>query len=145
MRGLKGCEGGDLILISDVDEIVRGSDVRRLKEKTAAELRFYRYEWNRRAEEEWWVGPVAVRYEYLAKRSPQEVRDRRHEYRVVKDAGWHFSSMGGLDAWRYKLESFAHVEANVSERKEGAWLEAEVGRLREEVVDEGFPERVRRF
>jgi beta-1,4-mannosyl-glycoprotein beta-1,4-N-acetylglucosaminyltransferase len=29
---------------------------------------------------------------------------------VVRDGGWHFSSLGGFEAWRRKVESFSHVE-----------------------------------
>jgi beta-1,4-mannosyl-glycoprotein beta-1,4-N-acetylglucosaminyltransferase len=39
---------------------------------------------------------------------PRELRGLRG--RVVRDGGWHFSSMGGVDRVREKLAAFAHRE-----------------------------------
>jgi hypothetical protein len=34
---------------------------------------------------------------------------------MIKNGGWHFSYLGGLDAIRYKIASFAHQEYNSDE------------------------------
>jgi beta-1,4-mannosyl-glycoprotein beta-1,4-N-acetylglucosaminyltransferase len=37
------------------------------------------------------------------------------DFPIVNDAGWHFSTLGGIDAIRHKLESYAHIEFNTPE------------------------------
>lgn len=37
------------------------------------------------------------------------------EFHIIPDAGWHFSTMGGVEAIRNKLDSYAHVEFNTPE------------------------------
>jgi beta-1,4-mannosyl-glycoprotein beta-1,4-N-acetylglucosaminyltransferase len=39
------------------------------------------------------------------------------EVTVMKDAGWHFSSIGDVERIALKLESYEHSEANTEENK----------------------------
>lgn len=93
-----------------------------------------------------WNGTVMMNYETLAKFQPQYFREmgmlmlgvyrpeflHRNYYRwqkfskftikglkisFIKDGGWHFSYLGGVDAIIKKIESFAHSEYNKPEFK----------------------------
>lgn len=46
--------------------------------------------------------------------SPEEIRMSSNDF-VIKNGGWHFSFMGGLDKIVYKINSFGHQELNTSE------------------------------
>ena len=37
---------------------------------------------------------------------------RHSGYRIVKDAGWHFTFMGGVDRIREKIAAYSHQEFN---------------------------------
>jgi len=113
----------DLVLMSDVDEIPDHHAV-------AAAVKLIR---PRR-----WVGfRTACYYYYLNLRTPrsykcialttagyvcevggQHFRDKAHRPPIGPiDGGWHFSYMGGVEAIRMKLASFAHDEFDTDEIK----------------------------
>jgi beta-1,4-mannosyl-glycoprotein beta-1,4-N-acetylglucosaminyltransferase len=55
-----------------------------------------------------WYGTRMLHYRDL--KSPQ---DARHSgYKVIKNGGWHFTSMGGVERIREKIGSFSHQEFN---------------------------------
>jgi beta-1,4-mannosyl-glycoprotein beta-1,4-N-acetylglucosaminyltransferase len=69
-----------------------------------------------------WIGTAALRYEDLIKifeGQPQLVRDIRSRFfvffNVLKDAGWHFSYLGGAERVLTKLKSFSHSEYDTPE------------------------------
>jgi len=91
-----------------------------------------------------WFGPVMADFKYL--KTPQQWRNisvnlmgiyhpnllyqiygffyynlikifNRNPIQVVKDGGWHFSYLGGVEKIIEKLESFHHTEFNVDEYK----------------------------
>jgi beta-1,4-mannosyl-glycoprotein beta-1,4-N-acetylglucosaminyltransferase len=124
----------DVILLSDVDEIPRATSVQALAATFddvatvhCLEQRMYRYFLNYRCSEPWSrSGPRAVRRRYLhTMQSLRHVRPptpdpmrstlrwlyacanmRQAIRRVVhENAGWHFSSMGGVEALARKLSS----------------------------------------
>jgi len=53
---------------------------------------------------------VSVRHLREARFDLAAVRDARHSYPELPDAGWHLSWMGGLDAHRAKLAAHCHLE-----------------------------------
>lgn len=118
LRGLKKCRPNDLILISDLDELIRGEDVQRflapLKNETAlavsAHQRFYRMYLNRRHKfTPFWIGTVATTFEYLRRTSPENLRCSRFTFPLVEDVGWHFTGVGGLKRFVEKIENFSHA------------------------------------
>lgn len=126
-KGLADCEDNDLILISDVDEIVRGSDIPKLTRPlineqaiaTSSEQKFFRWYLNRlQSDSPFWIGSIATTFGYLKQHSPQLLRDWREIFPKIEDSGWHFSNMGGLAIYREKLENFSHPEVNTPENRD---------------------------
>jgi beta-1,4-mannosyl-glycoprotein beta-1,4-N-acetylglucosaminyltransferase len=152
--GLKNCNPDDVIMISDVDEIPRPSEVakvqKNLKGLVIFRQRAYYYFLNcinagKGSLDYRWNGTVMIRFEDL--KQPQDLREismrllglrhTRFVYRVywhlwklraltlkgvriqfVKDGGWHFSYLGGVERIIAKLEAFAHNEYNKEEFKD---------------------------
>lgn len=115
MRGLTECAREDLILISDVDEIIPGAIIPRIHQESAhcPMIGFWQpvYRWflNRMTSENW-AGPAALRYRHLMSSSPQEVRDlvRSTKIRMEWCGGWHFTSMGGYERIKEKYLQYSH-------------------------------------
>lgn len=102
MRGLKNCSLEDLVLISDVDEIIPGSMINKLYKASKQEKmigfrqRMYRWFLNRYVKDRW-TAPVALRFKHLSDLTPQEAREQVRGERIstIWNGGWHFTSMGG--------------------------------------------------
>ena len=122
IRGLVGCQPNDIIIISDADEIIRASTISKIIEAlnngapaVKCPLDYYRYFLNvldYRAGNE--VNTVATTYNYLSKTTPNALRwsQRQNDlgFASIPNAGWHFTSMGGVDRVALKMASFAHAE-----------------------------------
>jgi beta-1,4-mannosyl-glycoprotein beta-1,4-N-acetylglucosaminyltransferase len=120
VRGLQALADDDIIIISDMDEIPSGSIVNSFMEGKAengflrASHKAYFYYVN-------WFYPVAWGGSVILsgrtfregwESSPNRVRKGyRRGPRI--SSGWHFSSLGGIDAFKYKVNSFAHTEYNI--------------------------------
>lgn len=101
----------DVILISDVDEIPRGSRVLEAPGKTVTFLqRTYTYYLNYQSPEVW-VGTIRMPVARLKEMGGMSAYRYRWamEYNL-EDAGWHFSYQGGLNRVQYKLQAAAHTE-----------------------------------
>ena len=136
MRGLGEAEPDDLVLISDVDEILRADVVRAAAANPPGhldvlcfELRMFYYYVNLESEERWLrSGPRAVRRRYLngmerlrkvkgaTSGRLRELFRSLHAWRMlerpvrritVPDAGWHFTYLGGVDAIQAKVRAYA--------------------------------------
>ncbi len=96
----------DLIIFGDVDEIPRQIP---FTPGTVLEMRHHQFAAD-------WLSPVPWRGSVVT--SPlglkpgygRWLRDRRWTWPVVKDAGWHLSWLGGIDAAKAKAHSFSHTE-----------------------------------
>ncbi len=113
LRGLYHCFVDDIIMISDLDEIPRGKDMPRILShiKThpifACQLDLFVHYLNGYVGQ--WNGPVITQYYLLPPNyMPNALRSMRNNLPVVANAGWHFSSMGGVKANQLKLESNVH-------------------------------------
>ena len=142
-RGLEVCSDDDLILLSDVDEIIRSSVLENvLKEKLykgrmlVFEQSLHKHHLNRVVPgKTWLLGSRMIEKKYFT--TPQQLRRTKarmtkksyipavvaqpflmirnnnlsgisRPVQIIPDAGWHFSSMGGMDAFKTKLESVVH-------------------------------------
>lgn len=136
-RGMTDVRPHDLVIVSDVDEIVRRSAAMRLKQcaiptPLALETQFYYYSlrWKKRFA---WNHPNVVLGRELARSTIEEIRQGARFDRsttqwthtskaVLRNAGWHLSYFMTIEEIVGKLHSFSHTEYN--EAREGrlsAW------------------------
>jgi beta-1,4-mannosyl-glycoprotein beta-1,4-N-acetylglucosaminyltransferase len=118
LRGLESCKAEDIILISDADEIPKPEALAQLttspagkkilaKNPVAFAQKNCLYFVNC-VERRFWHGTVAIKFKNL--RLPQTVRDNRERSPRIRDAGWHFTYLGGVSRVSEKLKSYAHQE-----------------------------------
>ena len=113
VMGLKDANPEDLILISDLDEIPKPHILENLyiSNKPVAFIQnFYCYFANLQIPSEKWPGTIGITKKYLDKTKPQVLRDRRYRLKAIKNSGWHFTYIGGIEWMILKIESFAHSE-----------------------------------
>lgn len=162
LRGLKSAKPGDIVFISDLDEIIRGSKVAEVahmiisKKAEAAilEQTMY-YGFLNRQQTDRWRGPVCTNYRVMKRISPALTRRLRNlgpkkvkkskltKIEIVPNAGWHFTSMGGVDRAILKIESFSHAELDTPEFKNKQRILAEMRALPLKPIDESFPLYIR--
>jgi beta-1,4-mannosyl-glycoprotein beta-1,4-N-acetylglucosaminyltransferase len=126
---------GDIILVSDVDEIPRPASLTVLRncefpKRLTLRSRFYYYsfQWRHRGPE--WAHPQATTY--LTANStilPQDLRGGHGAGWLSKDkadlwnAAWHCSScFKSIDEMLVKLSSFSHVEYNEERFRDEEWI-----------------------
>lgn len=142
-QGLAGAAPEDLILLSDVDEIVRRSVLERVLSERLYKGRLLVFEQSLHKHhldritpgKSWLLGSRMIEKKYLT--TPQQLRRTKarmtkkayvpsfvaqpllrirnnnlsgisRPVTILPDAGWHFSSMGGLEAFATKLASVVH-------------------------------------
>ena len=115
MEGLTTADPGDVVLISDGDEVPSAEGLKRavqaLKEHKAVVLEQRMYNFSRAwTDERGWRGTVATTYRHLLTTSPQILRDQRENLPRIPDAGEHLSWFGGTEEIKRKLQSYAHQE-----------------------------------
>jgi len=156
MRGLIDCDDKDIIIISDVDEILRPQSIGRIQtmlhEMPAAVNSkcitcihvLYRYFFNRLSTK--FIpnyGAMAVYYFEVKKYSPQYFRNIRtnRPFKIV-NAGWHFTSMGGIDAIVSKLSAYAASHLDTPENRDWELLKKEINEMPLVPIDETFPRHI---
>jgi beta-1,4-mannosyl-glycoprotein beta-1,4-N-acetylglucosaminyltransferase len=154
LLGLKGAKNEDVIIISDVDEIIKKEKIKEIKkmvsqgnEPMRLSMKLYRYFLNRRDIDidgsgrgiDMWALAVAGSYKTVKEYSPEWLRVHFSTSFNLNDVGWHFTSLGWSSANAYKLESWSHQERNTNENKDPYVLltQARKGELVE--IDETYP------
>lgn len=119
LEGDKKVEMGDVILVSDADEIPRPEIIKSLRNcQFPLRLRlrtvYYRYSFQWTLREEQWIHPQATYYRGPKKTvRPEDLRMAKHDAEIY-NAGWHCSScLGSLKDMVNKVTSFSHSEFNV--------------------------------
>jgi beta-1,4-mannosyl-glycoprotein beta-1,4-N-acetylglucosaminyltransferase len=142
-RGLRGCATDDMVLVSDADEIARADAVKEaagllaggscplhailksgvvrktcrrvLRKRHPFVWRFAQlscaYFLNCVSEAQPWTGTRMLHFRDFT--TADEIRYTGH--RLVENAGWHFTYLGGVERIRQKIASFAHQEFNTPE------------------------------
>ena len=138
VRGLKDAKPDDILIIADLDEIPNPDVVLDVAKTITTEkrvnlfLRSYAYYLNffNASEPEWPCGPQlltwrcfnspatyegATYYETVLSYANAEIPAASliralPRVNVTRNAGWHFTSVGGITAIQKKLQSFAHTE-----------------------------------
>lgn len=134
-RGLVSCQPDDVIIVSDIDEIVNPQAVLDNWSKPGIKIfqqRMYYYFLNCELEDAPWEAPKMAFYKDM--HSPQWLREYPkpnypHKWQrslakrmiklrqafiakdiLIQNGGWHFSYLGGIDRIKEKIKSFAHSE-----------------------------------
>ena len=102
----------DILILSDIDEIpnpkiFNSTDWIEANKVYACNQRAYLYKLNLLYQENW-TGSRIFRMSYLksGEKSFHEIHAYTSEYSFIKEGGWHFSWMGGVDRFREKLAAF---------------------------------------
>ena len=104
LQGLKEAQAGDVILISDVDEIWN----KRIGVKFGCYCqRLFYYYLNITFPLEW-KGTVCLQRRDVM--LPSLIRANRASLPLIDNGGWHFSFLGGPQRIREKIEAFSHSE-----------------------------------
>jgi beta-1,4-mannosyl-glycoprotein beta-1,4-N-acetylglucosaminyltransferase len=136
-EGIKNCDPDDIIIISDLDEIPNPKIIKDYKGGglyKAEQFLFY-YFLNYKAIINRWYGSKILTYKDILNNCTENYTYEYNETLIeslnrgctptkirmvenvpmIKNGGWHFSYLGGLDAIRYKIASFSHQEYNSDE------------------------------
>lgn len=109
-----GLKNNDLIIISDVDEIINPEIIDTLQPNCSLEMDLYYYNLYTLNKNKWYYAKV-VEYEFYKKRfasKPNTIRCNSNFNYVIKNAGWHLSYFGDEYFIQNKLKNFAHQEWN---------------------------------
>ncbi len=126
-KGLTNAEPGDLILVSDVDEIpnLLNLDINEINDNIILfKQNFYYYKFNLKLEDMPWFGTKGCKYKNL--KSPQwlrNIKDKKYPFwrldvlfsdkkysniKFIDNGGWHFSNIKSPKEIEHKLRSYLH-------------------------------------
>ena len=136
VKGLFDAQDEDIIIISDLDEIPNLKKIKfpKIKNEIIAFKQInIMYKFNL-ARDFNWIGSKLCKYKKL--KSPQWLRSLKfhkkysylridkffsntytHNFKIIKNGGWHFGWIRNINGILKKLESFAHIEFNNSRYK----------------------------
>ncbi len=126
-KGLTDAEADDIIIVTDLDEIVDHRVIPFLMKETVNttghfRMKLFYYYFDCRASQDWYYGAYC-RFKNYA--TADSLRLMTH-YVVVMNAGWHFAYLFPPDRIAKKLEAFAHAEYDTDYYKD-------VDRLQEKI------------
>ncbi len=128
MLGLDEASDDDIIIIGDIDEILRPSTISELRKGESQIYGFrmplfnFKYNYMLVTQDCYSVWNGAIKKGLLD--SPEEFRRQRHTLNtlgwkyiddavtIIEHAGWHFTYLGDNDFARNKIQSFAHADDN---------------------------------
>jgi len=115
--GLASAEPDDVIIVTDIDEIVSSKVVPildKVLEPTHLVMKLFYYYFNCRANQKW-TYPAACRFKDLT--TADALRLGKHSHSLLY-AGWHFSYLIPSEEIPKKLEAFAHAEFDTDYHKD---------------------------
>ncbi len=151
MRGIpQGASPTDLLIVGDVDEIVKAETLRKIlpvREPLSLKMRSYGGYLNARSGD--WMHAKVTPLSALRNKTPNQIRHTA--FRQVEDAGWHFSYSGGPDKIHEKMSAFSHQEPGVQKWNDLERLRRDIpqgigvfgGPMSFETIDETFPVHLR--
>lgn len=117
----------DALFMGDCDEIWNPFAVNAaLIWITKLRLLVYSYWLNNRSSEDFALGPVMGTWGMMKNRSFNDLRTSTTL--TSSYHGWHFTSMGGVEALKRKIESYGHQEFNTKEIKDNLELALSTGK-----------------
>jgi beta-1,4-mannosyl-glycoprotein beta-1,4-N-acetylglucosaminyltransferase len=154
MQGLTCCKKCDIIIIEDLDEIIRTSKLREIisllfegnKNCVYCSQKLYRYYLNRYECDDdnacCWLGSAIAKFADVRRTTPQKIREKKGYGHIIPDAGWHFTSMGGVSRVIKKFENFSHSELDTESFKSVEKIQKDIEALRLVEIDETYPKYV---
>jgi hypothetical protein len=133
VRGLTDAKDDDIIIVSDVDEILRPEAIEQMRnlDQVIYALRMpifnFKYNYMRSYPGQYDVWGMACVKSVLATITPNTLRGMRFQFMgtpldyknegcaVIEHAGWHFSYLGNNADVTIKIQNFSHQEANTPE------------------------------
>lgn len=125
VRALSDCQSEDVIIFSDLDEIPSPAKIRENQNhegvSTFEQRHFYYFlncvevEKNNSSIYAKWYGSTMTKFknfESVRKLRVQREINKFSDTYVIKDGGWHFAYLGGVEKIIQKMESYAHTEHN---------------------------------
>lgn len=133
---IQGCldrEPNDIVIVTDVDEILRPDAVDKLRasEQTLWPMRMpvfnFKFNYMRVTPGEYDVWGMAARASTFDEITPNSLRGMRFQFaglpygynsggiEIIEHAGWHFGYLGNNEYLRDKAQSFSHTEVNTPE------------------------------
>jgi len=129
----KICTDDDLIILSDIDEFPKLDIVKKIKYSginnypiVFKQLEF-KYYLNLFSHDNW-HGSIISPFKYIKKKSLNELRINSGDLVGFNNAGYHFTSAGGLEMIKKKIESWGHQEYNIKEVKDNIELNIRNGK-----------------
>ena len=120
MFGLKDAKEDDIIIVTDLDEIVDRRVVPLMENydiPTRLQMKLFYYYFNCRANQDW-VYPAFCRYRNYYTADSLRLGKPKAVVAVIPNAGWHFSYLFPVDQIPKKLEAFAHAEFDTDYHKD---------------------------
>ncbi|WP_032516496.1 MULTISPECIES: hypothetical protein [Prochlorococcus] len=118
----KICHSNDIVILSDLDEIpsLKVFDFIKKNKKLSIPLVCEQYEFKyylNSLNNLKWLGSMISPYSFLEKKSLNLMRKESSKFKKIKNAGYHFTSLGGEKLLKSKIESWGHQEFNIDEIK----------------------------
>jgi beta-1,4-mannosyl-glycoprotein beta-1,4-N-acetylglucosaminyltransferase len=118
-----GLNDDDLIIISDLDEIIDPLFINKIMEERIYNIitinkliyDFYYYNLNTQLEEKWTKVKI-MKYKFYKLFLPENIRQQNNNKSLTdKSVGWHFSYFGDPRFIQTKLDNFSHQELNTKD------------------------------
>ena len=129
INGLTDIEDNDVVMVSDLDEIINPGIVSKLKKVNTPhhiDMKFFYYYFNLQMDHNASVA-YACKGRHLKEFNNDMQALRFHtvkpECPIILDGGWHFSYLGGADEIIAKIEGLAHTENNIPKFKNKEYIE----------------------
>jgi beta-1,4-mannosyl-glycoprotein beta-1,4-N-acetylglucosaminyltransferase len=118
-RGLVNCSPDDIVIISDLDEIPNPEIIKRYKEngnsicKLEQVCFYYFLNYQQCGPNKYIYVATITRYKEIFSNdyTPDKIRWENNA-KNIRNGGWHFSYLGGIESIKYKIQSFSHQEYN---------------------------------
>ena len=154
VRGLTTALADDIVIVSDVDEVLRPEAIDHVRNSDqtifAFRMPIYNFKFNymrqRPGQYDCWA--MATKASTFDAITPNSLRDMRHNFHqaphhyvgdgieLVEHAGWHFGYLGDNDYLRDKAQSFSHSERNTPEFLQHIDVDASIAARKEWCRDE---------
>ena len=114
----KSCRLDDYVIISDLDEIPSLRIINKIRNKDfnnfpivckQYEFKYYLNSLNR----DDWLGSIASPYSIIKTRSLNLLRIKAKKLKIAEQGGYHFTSVGGVNSLKQKIENWSHQEFNL--------------------------------